>query len=137
MFLQLTLNEIQEHINKIPINQYLQLKVLEVNSGNSRIMMPYNPVLTNTWGTTHGGALMTLCDVVFFVALVSLNGIDASGKTSTLEIKTNFLNPVRESNLYAEAKIIKNGRRSIFGEVNVYNEANNIICHSTATYLKK
>lgn len=53
--MRVSLEELQGHVGRIPINQYFQLKVLEIDDGYCKAMMPYNPSLTNTWGNTHGG----------------------------------------------------------------------------------
>ncbi|NLU49919.1 MAG: PaaI family thioesterase [Syntrophomonadaceae bacterium] len=131
-----SLEELQAHINQIPINEYLRLKLLEFGEGYSKLMMPYNPVFTNTWKTTHGGALMTLADIAFFVALATLYGLDVSGRISTVEEKTSFLSPSRESDLYATARVIKNGRKLIFGDVSITSDGGRIVSHSTVTYLR-
>lgn len=134
--MRVSLQELQDHVERIPINQYLRVQVVEIGEGYCKTMMPYNPILTNTWNNTHGGAYMTVTDITFFLALATINGLDITGSTSTLEIKTNFLSPSRESELYTEARVIKNGRRSIFGDVSIKNSTEKIVSHSTVTYLK-
>ena len=132
----LTLEDLQSYINRIPANQYMHLQLKEIGEGYSKVKMPYNPVFINSWKNTHGAALMTLTDLTFFVAIATLNGLDISGSTSTSEIKINFLRPTNNSDLYAEANIIKNGKRNVFGEVSIKNTTGKLITYSTVTYVR-
>ncbi len=127
------LKDFQNFIDRTPINQYLHLQILEIEEGYTKIRMPYNPVFTTTWNSAHGGILMTLADITFFMALATLNGLDITGCISTLEINTKFLSTSRESELYADGRVINSGR----GEVSIVNSTDKLISHSTITYLKK
>ncbi len=131
-----SLPELQEYVKQIPMNQVFQLQVLEIGEGYCKTMTPYNPNLTNIWRSTHGGTYMTVTDITFYLAMCTLNGPDTSGNTSTVEIKTNFLRPNKDSALYAEARIIKNGRRNVFGDVAIKNSIGKQLVHSTVTYFR-
>jgi len=129
----LALKDFQNLIDRIPINQYLHLQVLEIGEGYSKIRMPYNPVFTTLWNSTHGGVLMTLADVTFFIAMATLNGLDISGSIVIVENNTKFLSPSRESELYVEGRII-NGET---GDVIIMNTTDKLISQSTIIYKKK
>lgn len=128
--------QISAHLAQIPVNQYLQVRLLETGEGCCKVVMPYNPQLTNSWHSTHGGILVVLTDMSFFLAQATINGIDSSGRVATAEIKTNFLSSNRGGALKAEARVLKNGKRLVFGEVTVRNFDNTVITHSTLSYLK-
>lgn len=132
--MQVSLKELQDYVARIPINEYLQVQVVEIGEGYCKSMTPYNPILTNAWNYTHGGVYMTVSDMTFFWALATVNGLDSSGNFSTIEVKTNFLSPSQGSDLYAAARIIKNGRRNIFGDVSITNSTGKLLSHSTVTY---
>lgn len=129
-------DEISAHLAQIPVNKYLQARLLETGEGCCKVEMPYNSQLTNSWHSTHGGILVVLTDMSFFLAQATLNGIDTSGRVATAEIKTNFLSSNRGSVLKAEARVLKNGKRIVFGEVTVCDDDNRAIAHSTLSYLR-
>lgn len=52
-------------------------------------------------------------------------------------MKTNFLGPTSASQLYAEARVIKNGRRLVFGGVEVIDKEGNLTIYSTVTCMKR
>lgn len=128
--------QIEAHLAQIPVNQYLQVRLMKIGEGYCKVQMPYNPLLANSWQNTHGGILVTLADMAFFLAQATINGIDSSGKVATAEIKTNFLGYNGGSTLQAEARVIKNGKRLVFGEVTVFDLDHRVISHSTLSYLK-
>ncbi len=135
--MQITLEDCQMHMNRVPVNQYFNIQFIDIREGYSKIKMPYNPVFTNSWKNTHGGALLTLADIAFYFAMATMTGLEATGNLSTAELKTNFLNPTSQTDLYAEARVIKNGRRLIFGDVKVLDEEGKSISHSTVTYIRR
>ena len=64
----------------------------------------------------HGGAIVSLCDSVFWVALASLYG--PSQPTATASLTCAFLCPaLPPHDLLAKAAVLKPGKRIVYGEV--------------------
>ena len=76
-----------------------------------------NPTAMNPWDMAHGGFVYSMCDVA---SGVLASGIERRGVT--LSANMQYLRPSRGKSLRAEAKIIKNGRKVLFIETNVYND---------------
>jgi len=129
----ITLKDLQNLIDRIPINQYLHLQILEIGEGYIKIRMPYNPVFTTLSNSTHNGVLMTLADISFFMAIATLHGLDISTCILIKDIKSNFISPNRESELYAEGRVIGCDK----GEIRIINTVDKLISISTISYLKK
>lgn len=129
----ITLKQLQNLIDRIPINEYLHLQVLESGEGYARIRMPYNPVLTTLSNSIHGGALMTLADIAFFAALATLHGTDISTSISIKETTTSFAYPSRDSELYAEGRVVNSTR----GETIVVNTDDKLVATSSVLYGQK
>ena len=49
----------------------LDLRLESVEHGKAVMRMPYRREITNGTGAVHGGAIVSLCDTVFYVALAS------------------------------------------------------------------
>ena len=71
----------------------LDLKLEDVGHGSARMRMPFGATVTNGTGAIHGGAIVSLCDTAFYVALASLYGRDQN--TATAALTCNFLAPAR------------------------------------------
>ncbi len=111
----------------------LDLKLESVDHGKAVMRMPFRPEITNGTGAVHGGAIVSLCDTVFYVALASIYGREQ--ETTTVALQCNFLAPALPPNdLIAEARVLKSGRRVVYGEVYV-RSAEKIVAHATFNFL--
>jgi uncharacterized protein (TIGR00369 family) len=111
----------------------LDLKLESVERGKAVMRMPYRSEITNGTGAVHGGAIVSLCDTVFYVALASIYGREQ--ETTTVALQCNFLAPARPTHdLIAEARVLKAGRRIVYGEVYV-RSGTQIVAHATLDFL--
>jgi uncharacterized protein (TIGR00369 family) len=111
----------------------LDLKLEKVEKGRAVMRMPFRREITNGSGGVHGGAIVSLCDTVFYVALASIFGREQD--TTTVALQCNFLAPARPPHdLIAEARVLKAGRRVVYGEVYV-RSGEKIVAHSTLNFL--
>ena len=69
----------------------------------------------NAYGGIMGGAIYTLADLAFAVA----SNFDKEEATVSLSTSANFMSASKGNVLYAEARLIKDGRRNCFYEVRV------------------
>ncbi len=69
----------------------------------------------NAYGGIRGGAIYTLADLAFAVA----SNFDKKEATVSLSTSANFMSASKGNVLYAEARLIKDGRRNCFYEVRV------------------
>ena len=71
----------------------------------------------NPMGTLHGGILCDIADGAMGMACASLL---AEGESfTTLELKINFLRPVRDANLEARAKAVHAGKMMVYLECDI------------------
>jgi uncharacterized protein (TIGR00369 family) len=111
----------------------LDLKLEEVERGRAVMRMPYRDEVANGTGAVHGGAIVSLCDTVFYVALASIYGREQD--TTTVALQCNFLAPARPPHdLIAEARVLRAGRRICYGEVYV-RSGDKIVAHATLNFL--
>ncbi|GAC1654902.1 MAG: hotdog fold thioesterase [Vulcanimicrobiaceae bacterium] len=113
--------------------ELLDLHLESAGNGKAVMRMPYRLEVSNGTGAIHGGAIVSLCDTVFYIALASIYGRDQD--TTTAALQCNFLAPaLPPHDLIAEANVIKAGRRIVYGEVFVRSGAK-IVAHATLNFL--
>lgn len=113
--------------------QTLDLHLEHVEHGKARMRMPFRKEITNAMGAVHGGAIVSLCDTCFYVALASIYG--QMQMTATASLATNFLAPARPPHdLIAHAIVLKPGRRIVYGEVHVYS-GEKLVAHTTISFV--
>jgi len=111
----------------------LDLKLESVEHGKAVMRMPFRPEITNGTGAVHGGAIVSLCDTAFYIALASIYGRDQN--TATAALTCNFLSPARPPHdLIADAIVLKSGRRICYGEVHV-RSGDRLVAHATMNFI--
>ncbi len=111
----------------------LDLHLEHVGEGKARMRMPFKSHVTNGAGAIHGGAIVSLCDTTFWVALASIYGADQP--TVTASLTCSFLRPaLPPHDLIAQATVLKPGRRIVYGEVHVYS-GEKMVAHATMSFL--
>ena len=85
----------------------------------------------NPMGTLHGGVICDIADAAMGMAYYSTLGEGES--FTTIELKTNFLEPVREGLLRAEGKIIKTGKTIGLLQCEVTDSKNSLVAFTTST----
>ena len=111
----------------------LDLHLESAGNGKAVMRMPYRLEISNGTGAVHGGAIVSLCDTVFYIALASIYGREQD--TTTAALQCNFLAPaLPPHDLIAEANVIKAGRRIVYGEVFV-RSGDKTVAHATLNFL--
>ena len=117
----------------LPLARLWRVELLEVAPGAATLRLPRREELLRPGNTVSGPALMGLADMAFWAALLGMTGGKDESVTSTLT--ANFLRPVGPGPTIAEARILKRGRRNLFGEVLLRPEGSEeIAAHVTATW---
>ena len=91
-----------------PIGKLLGLTIISSGAGRATIEFEASARYANPMGTLHGGVLCDLADAAMGIAYRSTL---AEGETfTTIELKINFLRPVWNAKLRAQAKMARAGK---------------------------
>jgi uncharacterized protein (TIGR00369 family) len=103
-----------------PFHRLLALTVTQVRSGEVEVVMPYSDRLlaSTTAPYIHGGAIATLIDVAGNFAIIAAIGRDVP----TIDLRVDYLRPVRRGALRAVGRAVKVGRRLGVADVEVFDE---------------
>lgn len=85
----------------------------------------------NPMKRVHGGLIAALADAAMGIAF-GRTLVD-SQDFSTIEMKINFIRPVREGMITAKARVIERGLRIGFVDCEIFNEKNKRIATATST----
>lgn len=104
-----------------------------VDYGNVRVRWTYDVGGLRPGGTISGPTMMELADFAMYVAVFSAIGPQPLAVTTNLSI--NFLRKPAQSDLIADARLLKVGKRLAVGEVSIYSAGSDEpVAHVTATY---
>ena len=95
--------------------------------GHAICAMTLQPHHLNAAGTPQGGAIFTLADFAFAVA------VNASAETVTVSLQHDitFLSPAKGSEVIAEAKRVRSGRSTCFYTVSVTDDLGSAVANMT------
>ncbi|MBK1660737.1 PaaI family thioesterase [Paracraurococcus ruber] len=117
----------------VPLVAEWNIEVLAAEAGTALVRLPFSPVLLRPGDTVSGPALMGLADVAMWAALLSVSSGRDDCVTSSMTV--NFLRPAGRGAVLAEARIVKRGRRQVFGEVLMRAEGSeDLATHVTTTW---
>lgn len=103
-----------------------------MGEGRSRFELAVGPAHLNPHGVVHGGVVYTLVDYAMGGALTSRLG--PGERCATLEIKINYLAPVSEGILAAEAWVVERTTRIGVLEATVRAESGRLVALATGSF---
>jgi uncharacterized protein (TIGR00369 family) len=104
-----------------------------VEYANIRVRRHFHDDYIRPGGTISGPTMMELADFAMYVAVFSAVGPQPLAVTTNLNI--NFLRKPAQSDLIADARLMKVGKRLAVGEVTIYSEGvPEPVAHVTSTY---
>ncbi|HYD57000.1 MAG TPA: PaaI family thioesterase [Burkholderiales bacterium] len=116
---------------KIPFVSHLKIDTETLGAGTARLSMPVEGHLKNSLGTAHGGVIMSLLDVALCTAARTLHP-DSIGVV-TIDLSTSFIGGATGSMLFAEARVLKDGRSMSFVEAEAKNDDGSLVAKAIAT----
>jgi uncharacterized protein (TIGR00369 family) len=120
-------------VNRSPYFSLLSMKIKELEWGTSVLEVELEEKHLQPFGYVHGGAIASVMDAATFWAVFP-QVKDGMGLT-TVEIKVNFLAPVREGRLVVKGRCIKIGKTLALGDATIYDGNGNLLAHGTATMM--
>ena len=111
----------------------LGMKLVRFGEGEATLKMTVDRKFHNPMGTLHGGIMTDLADACMGIATISTLSEDET--FTTLELKMNFIRPVYEDEITAEAKVIHRGRKVVLAESVVKNREGKEVARGTATQM--
>jgi uncharacterized protein (TIGR00369 family) len=109
-------------------------RVVTVQEGECTLELPHRADLERPGGIINGPALMAAADCAMWLAIKARLGMEGDALTS--ELNTAFLAPARGEHVYCTAKILKFGRRSIYGVAQCHGKQGGLFTHHTVTYVR-
>ncbi len=118
-------------------NHFPRLIGIELDSveeGRARLSMEVTEQHRQLAGVMHGGAIATLIDSAVAMAIVGAS--EPNARFTTIELKINYLSPIVEGRIVAEARLIRDGKRIIVAECDVFDPAGKLAAKGLLTYMR-
>jgi uncharacterized protein (TIGR00369 family) len=114
-----------------PIGKLLGLTITSSGAGRATVEFEASGRYANPAGTLHGGVLCDLADAAMGLAYLSTL---AEGETlTTIELKINFLRPVWNAKLRAQARVVRAGKVVGLVECDIFDERQRLVARASST----
>jgi len=131
---RMTAEELEQFLySHFPDTAHRAFRVERIDEMFAQIRLKFDRGHLRPGGTISGPSLMLLSDTAMYLALLGMIGPVALAVTTNLNI--NFLRKPQQSDVIAECKLLKLGKRLAVGEVTMFSEGDpEPVAHATVTY---
>jgi uncharacterized protein (TIGR00369 family) len=116
-----------------PVGALIGFRLIAIEPGRSQFALDAEARHANPMGTLHGGVLCDIADAAMGMAYAST--LEDGESFTTLELKINFLRPVKAARLVAEGIVVHRGKTVGLTECAVTDERGRLIAKATSTCL--
>jgi uncharacterized protein (TIGR00369 family) len=116
-----------------PIAKLIGFDLVLAERGHTRFSLDASERHANPMGTLHGGVLCDLADAAMGMAHATT--LEEGETFTTLELKINFLRPVWNARLYADARVVHYGKTISLVECDVTTEDGKPVAKVSSTVM--
>src|ERR1700730_8172521 len=126
--------ELEHLLNEVAFTRNLGFTLNGIRDGQCSIDVPFQEAFERPGGIVSGQVFMAAADVAMWLAIKTRLGLADS--SVTMEMKTNFLGSARREGFRCTAKVLKFGRRLIYGVAECVDSKGNLLTHHTISYIR-
>ena len=126
--------ELQRLLLDSPFIRHYGFRLHSIAPGECVLTVPFQPVFERPGGIVSGLVYMGAADVAMWLAIKTLLGRDDGCVTA--EMKTSFLSAARRQDIRCRAKILKLGKRLVYGVAECVTLDHKLLTHHSLTYIR-
>ena len=132
--LAVTEPELEQLLTEVAFTRNYGFRLHSIGDGECAISVPFQQAFERPGGIVSGQVFMAAADVAMWLAIMTRLGKSQAGVTA--EMKTSFLSGARQEDFLCRARILKLGKRLVFGVAECVNQDGKILAHHTITYIR-
>src|SRR5436190_6823400 len=113
MALAATESQLRQILTDVAFTRNFGFRLHSIGEGECAISVPFQPAFERPGGVVSGQVFMAAADVAMWLAIMTRLGTAEAAVRA--ELKTDFLSGAREEDFLCQAKILKLGKRLVFG----------------------
>jgi acyl-coenzyme A thioesterase PaaI-like protein len=138
------LERLQQMLDAHEFTRAYGFRVVSVGGGEATIVAPFMKRWERPGGIVSGQVYMNSADCAMWLAILGQDleqdggGQDGSaGMAVSTELNTAFIEPAREEDVTCTARILRNGRRLVYGVADCFGADGRLLTHHMVTYARK
>ena len=124
---------VRRTVNGCPFFNLLSMTIADLGEGTSLLEIALGEKHLQPFGMVHGGVFSSLIDASAFWAVFPLLA-EGQGLT-TVEVKLNYLSPVRQGKMIAGGQCLKLGKTLALGQSAIRDPEGRLLAYGTATLM--
>jgi uncharacterized protein (TIGR00369 family) len=129
----ITVAEAQRQLDARPFSAIWSYRVLSVGEGECRLEVPYDPRWDRPGEVLAGPVYMAAADAAMWIALMT-RADEVMAVTANLD--TAFLGAARQEPVTCDARVLRFGRRLVYGTAECRGADGRLLTHHTITYAR-
>ena len=129
-----SLRLIREKFDSNHFPRSLGIELDSIGHGRATLSLEVKQNHLQLAGRMHGGAIATLIDTAVAFAIVGAS--EPGARFTTIEMKVNYLSAIYEGRITAEARLIRDGRRIVVADCDVFDSAGQLAAKGLLTYMR-
>ena len=134
MSLAASARELRRVLRATPFARRDGFRLRAIADGRCVLAVPFSPALERPGGIVSGQVLMAAADAAMWLAIMTRLGAHDGSVTSTMT--TTFLRAARKEPVVCAARIVKLGRRLIYGVAECAGRDGQLFSHHVITYAR-
>jgi len=132
--LAVTKRDLQKILSKSPFLQEYGFRLHSVADGTCQLRVPFRKTFERPGGIISGPVFMAAADVAMWLAIMTRLGKD--DPSVTIDMKTAFLAWAGKEEFRCTARLLRMGKRLIYGIAECADRKGELLTHHTITYLR-
>ena len=126
--------EANQVLAETPFCRTFGFRLGALGAGECTLLEPFNEAFGRPWPLVSGSVYMAAADAAMWLAIMTRLG--RTDMAVTVEMKTNFLRGARGEDITCADKVLRLGRRIIYGTAECLNAEGKLLSHHTLTYIR-
>ncbi len=127
-------SDLRKLLSEQPFISGYGFRLHSVAAGECVLTVPFQPAFERPGGIVSGLVFMAAADVAMWLAIKTLLGGDDGCVTA--EMKTSFLSAAKQQDFRCRARILKLGKRLVYGVAECISLERKLLTHHTLTYIR-
>ena len=127
--------ELTRLLARTPFARGFGFSLEAVGDGACTVRVAFRKRLERPGGIVAGPVLLAAADLAMWLAILTKLGVDDASVTS--HMTTAFVGAARQEDFRCTARVLKLGRRMIYGEARCVGRGGRLLAHHTITYARR
>ena len=132
--LLVTIDDLEKILSESAFARIYDFSIHSFLEGECTLIVPFQESIERPGGIVAGSVYMTAADVAMWLAIMTVLGKETMAVTT--QMTTTFLNSAKQEDVLCSARVLKLGKKLIYGVAECSSNGDKLLTHHTITYAR-